>query len=87
MRWIKQMLDIPGVRRVTSVEHIKGMSFSKRQYNLSGIIPIGDGFILPWMANINVGAVFTRENYRKELYLVLYKTKRCISAPKAKGIA
>lgn len=47
MRWIKTMLDMPGIRQLTSIEHIKGMTFSKRAYNPSGIIPLGDGFVLP----------------------------------------
>jgi len=47
MGWIKDILDIPGMRRWISVEQIKGMSFSKKAVNPSGIIPLGDGFVLP----------------------------------------
>ncbi len=47
MRWIKDILDIPGVRDLISIEHIKGLSFSKRAFNPTGIIPLGDGFVLP----------------------------------------
>lgn len=47
MRWIKDILDIPGIRDIISIEHIKGLSFSKRSFNPTGIIPLGDGFVLP----------------------------------------
>ncbi|PJF18877.1 putative glutathione transferase, partial [Paramicrosporidium saccamoebae] len=47
MRWIKDILNLPGIRNVVCVEHIKGMTFTKKAYNPNGIIPLGNGFTLP----------------------------------------
>jgi glutathionyl-hydroquinone reductase len=47
MRWIKDIVNLPGIRNVVNVEHIKGMSFTKKAFNSNGIIPLGNGFTLP----------------------------------------
>lgn len=47
MRWMKDILDMPGVRPVVNVKHIKALTFSKRLFNPTGTVPIGDGFVLP----------------------------------------
>lgn len=47
MGWIKDILDISGMRELIKPKHIKGLTFSKKAFNPNGIIPLGDGFVLP----------------------------------------